>query len=198
MRNGMLHRRDRLVLTAIDIIDELGIQGLSTREIARRQDLSEATMFRHFASKNDLLVAVLMHFSKFDNDIYQSTLFKKLSPRDSIIYFVTAHMEYYENYPAITSIMQLTDVLRYEPKLEEKVKSIVNSHKNAILQLVEAAKTAGAIRCDADIESLSDVISGFCREICLFWRIGGYKFPLRDRSVSTLVMILDAFAPDGK
>lgn len=198
MKSGILHRKERLVLTAIDIIDELGIQGLSTREIARRQDLSEATLFRHFASKNDLLIAVLDYFSKFDNDIYQSILLRNLSPRESIIYFITALMEYYENYPAITSIMQIIDVLRYEPKLEEKVTNIVKSRRNSIIQMVDAVKAAGVIRPDADSESLSDIISGLCREICLLWRINGYKFPLRDRSISTLVMVLNAFAPDSK
>jgi AcrR family transcriptional regulator len=75
-----LHRKDRLILTTIDIIDELGIQSLSTREIAKREGVSEATLFRHFKSKNDLLAAVLEYYSKFDDDIYQTTGINKLKP----------------------------------------------------------------------------------------------------------------------
>ena len=107
MRESILHRKERLIITAIEVIDELGIQGLSTREIARRQDVSEATLFRHYKNKNELLLGVLDHFSKFDNEILQSAKLKNLSAEEAIVYFITSTVEYYENYPAITSIMQI-------------------------------------------------------------------------------------------
>lgn len=122
MRESILHRKERLIITAIEVIDELGIQGLSTREIARRQDVSEATLFRHYKNKNELLLGVLDHFSKFDNEILQSAKLKNLSAEEAIVYFITSTVEYYENYPAITSIMQIFDVLRYDNELSDKVK----------------------------------------------------------------------------
>ncbi|MDD4730008.1 MAG: NAD(+)--rifampin ADP-ribosyltransferase [Dysgonamonadaceae bacterium] len=64
----MLHRKERLIRTAIEIVDEIGIQGLTTKEIAKRQDVSEATLFRHFASKNELLKAVLDYCALNIND----------------------------------------------------------------------------------------------------------------------------------
>lgn len=194
MEYNMLHRKERLIITAIAIIDELGIQRLSTREIAKRQGVSEATLFRHFKNKNELLIAVLEHFSKFDDDIFQSIKFKKLTSKEAITYFITSHVEYFENYPAITSIMHSFDILRYEPELAEKVNSILNSQTDAIKQLIEKAQDAGEISLDADSENLSILIVGFCREICLKWRLGGQKFSLRERTLSTLKMVLEAFS----
>lgn len=194
MDNNALHRKERFIITTIEIIDELGIQRLSTREIARRQDVSEATLFRHFKSKNQLLVAVLDYFSKFDNDIFQSTKLKKLMPKEAIIYFINSYTEYYENYPAITSIMQVFDVLRCEPELTDKVKSILRNRTLFIKQLVEDAQKAGEIHPDVDSENVADMISGFCREICLNWRLDDQKFSLRERTLSTLEMVLDALS----
>ena len=51
MGDNILHRKEQLILTAIEIIDEIGIQRLTTREIAKRQQISEATIFRHFKIK---------------------------------------------------------------------------------------------------------------------------------------------------
>lgn len=194
MEIDILHRKERLIITTIEIIDELGIQGLSTREIARRQGISEATLFRHFKSKNELLATVLEYFSKFDTDIFQSARLKELSYKEAITYVINSHVEYYENYPAMTSIMQVFDVLRYEPELADKVKNILNNRTGFIKQLIEDAQMAGQIRPDADSENLSDIISGFCRELCLKWRLDGRKFSLRERTLSTLGMVLDAFS----
>ena len=81
MKDNILHRKILLIITTIDIIDELGIQGLSTREIAKRQGVSEATIFRHYKNKNELLLAVLDYFSQFDEDIFQSTRIKRIGTK---------------------------------------------------------------------------------------------------------------------
>lgn len=193
MVNNILNRKEKLVITAIEIMDELGIQKLSTREIAKRQGVSEATLFKHFKNKSELLIAVLEQYSRFDDDIIQSIKFRKLSPKEAMIYIVAAHAEYYENYPAITAIMQSIDVLRYEPDLTEKVNSILSNQTDAIKQLIKEAQDAGEISPDADAENLTILIIGLCKEICLKWRLAGHEFSLCEKTLSTLKMVLDAF-----
>lgn len=192
MEDNILHRKDRLIITTIEIIDELGIQGLSTREIARRQGVSEATLFRHYKSKNELLSAVLDYFSQFDEDIFLSTKMKKLKPLEAITFLITSYTEYYENYPAITSVMQVFDVLRYETNLTDKVKNILSNRTGFVKALVEDAQRSNEISPDADSEDIADIINGFCREICLKWRLCDREFSLSERTLSAHHMFLNS------
>ncbi|MGB8450938.1 MAG: TetR/AcrR family transcriptional regulator [Anaerocolumna sp.] len=193
MVNDILHRKERLVITTIEIIDELGIQKLSTREIARRQEISEATLFRHFRSKNDLLITVLDYYSQFDSDIYQSTKLKDIGAKEKIQYYINSYAEYYENYPQITSIMQVLDVLRYETELTERIIEIQNTRTNFLIQLIGEAKKAGEIKPDTDSGQLTDIILGIVREICFRWRMNGRNFSLKKQIMSTLEVALQAF-----
>lgn len=191
MKN-ILHRKDRLIITTLDVIDEIGIMNLSTREIASREGVSEATLFRHFKNKNDLLMAVLDYYTQFDNDLYQTTLLKNLSPIASINFLVNSLAEFYENYPAITVLTQLMDTLRYEPELEDKVRSIIFLRSQFFEKMIDEAKKCKEIRDDIDTESLADIISGAFREICLKWRLNR-DFSLRDRINSSINAILLSF-----
>lgn len=190
---SLLNRKDRLVLTSIEIIDELGIQKLTTREIAKRQNISEATLFRHFKNKNELLIAVLDYFSQFDTDILQSTKVYELDPIRALNYFVVSYAEYYQNYPAITAIIHLLDVFRYEPDLTDKVKEIQTTRTTMIQQLVQNVQGAGEISKDADSEMIAVMISGFMKEICFNWRLNNYEFSLRERTLATLEILLETF-----
>jgi len=190
---SILHRKDKLIITTLEIIDEIGIMNLSTREIAAREGVSEATLFRHYKNKNDLLMAVLDYFTQFDNDLYQTTMLKKLTPLDAIRFFINSLAEFYENYPAITVITQLMDTLRYEPELEDKVKSIVFRRSQLLEKLIDDAKKRNELKEDIDAELLADIISGAFREICLKWRFSK-KFSLKDRINSSLNAILASFA----
>lgn len=190
---SILHRKDKLIITTLEIIDEIGIMNLSTREIASREGVSEATLFRHYRNKNDLLMAVLDYFTQFDNDLYQTTMLKKLNPLDAIRFFLSSLAEFYENYPAITVITQLMDTLRYEPELEEKVRSIVFQRSQFLEKLIDEAKKQNEIRKDIDAELLADIISGAFRETCLKWRFSR-NFSLKERFNSSLNSILASFA----
>ncbi|MDW7675124.1 MAG: TetR/AcrR family transcriptional regulator [Bacillota bacterium] len=193
MAFNTLHRKDRLILTTIDIINELGINGLTTKEIARRQGVSEGTIFKHYRNKNELIIATLDHFTQYDSDIFYSAQLRKLGPREAITFYIDSYASYYENYPAITAITQAYDVLRYDPELEDKVKQIYRSRADHMKQMIESAQEANVISKEENSEDLADIISSTCNGICLKWRMNGYNFSLREKTLVAVNMLLDAF-----
>ncbi len=194
MEISLLHRREGLIYTAIEVMNELGIQGLSTREIAKRQGVSEATLFRHYKNKSELLQAVLAFYSQYDGDIYQSIKLKQLEPKEAIVYFVDAYATYYQNYPAITVISQAYDILSLDPELAETIKEIFFNRRKNITELIQVAQAAGTISSQYDAELLADMIMGAIREICLRWRLSGHYFSLRDETMRAVQIILKAMA----
>ncbi|MFT4520542.1 MAG: AcrR family transcriptional regulator [Halioglobus sp.] len=48
-----------LLDAALDVISEIGPQGLTIREVARRAGVSHAAPYRHFTDKNELILAVV-------------------------------------------------------------------------------------------------------------------------------------------
>jgi AcrR family transcriptional regulator len=52
-------RRELILQTAVDLFSKKGFKGTTTKEIAAASGVSEAMVFRHFASKDDLYAAIL-------------------------------------------------------------------------------------------------------------------------------------------
>ncbi len=52
-------RREQILQTAVDLFSKRGFSGTTTKEIARAAGVSEAMVFRHFASKDELYGAIL-------------------------------------------------------------------------------------------------------------------------------------------
>src|SRR6185436_14740523 len=59
MRMAAPDRRKRLQTAALELFSQQGYRGTTTRAIARHAGVSEALLFRHFASKEDLYWSVL-------------------------------------------------------------------------------------------------------------------------------------------
>jgi AcrR family transcriptional regulator len=52
-------RRAQILQTAVDLFGKKGLSGTTTKEIARAAGVSEAIIFRHFATKDDLWLAII-------------------------------------------------------------------------------------------------------------------------------------------
>lgn len=59
MRLSAPNRRKALLTAALELFSRQGYRGTTTREIARRAEVSEALLFRHFPSKEELYWSVL-------------------------------------------------------------------------------------------------------------------------------------------
>jgi len=53
-----MSRRDEIIRAAFDLIAEVGIEGLRTRDVAARVNINIATLHYHFPAKQDLIEAV--------------------------------------------------------------------------------------------------------------------------------------------
>ncbi len=56
-------RREQIIRVAMRLFGENGFRGTTTKEIANAAGVSEATVFKHFANKDELYAAILDHKS---------------------------------------------------------------------------------------------------------------------------------------
>ncbi|HWQ42154.1 MAG TPA: TetR/AcrR family transcriptional regulator [Desulfosporosinus sp.] len=189
----LLHTKESLILSTIEVISEHGLQGLTTREVAKRQGISESTIFKHYKTKNELMLAVLEYFSQYDQAIIESLGLKEFKPIEAITYFVEAYVTYYENYPEITAISMSFEGLMHEGELSDVSKKIFNKRVNTIRSLIEEAKRQNAISKDVDTASCADLIIGLERVAILRWRLENYNFSLKDHTLTALKMLLEVF-----
>src|SRR5699024_2739202 len=57
---------DRIIRAAIELVDEKGYKGATTRAIAERAEVNEVTLFRKFGNKHGVLEAAIDKYSFFD------------------------------------------------------------------------------------------------------------------------------------
>jgi TetR/AcrR family tetracycline transcriptional repressor len=57
----MSSRQDEVLLAALDLLDEVGLDALTTRRLAERLGVRPSALYRHFESKRALLDAMVEH-----------------------------------------------------------------------------------------------------------------------------------------
>lgn len=104
--------RTALIEAALEIIDEMGPQGLTIRKVAQRAGVSHAAPYRHFPDKDDLILAVVERgFELLDEEMQRA---RKAAGDDPISQFAAsgeAYLDFAMDYPAYYRVMFSGDML---------------------------------------------------------------------------------------
>ena len=186
-------RKEYIVLISIDLIHENGIDHVSTKEIAKRLNISEALIFKYFSKKSEIFKAVLDLFVRYDKDLFATANFKNENILEDMMLSFNILLRYYENYPAITSIYQAYYSFHNEPELKALVTEIFMKRSMYIRQLIEKAQEKHWITQNYNSEMIADILSSTIRGMCLKWRMKDYSFSLRDETLQVIKVLLASF-----
>jgi len=198
MTNESMLRKVCIISNAIDVMNESGLQSISTKEIAKRSGISEGTLFKYFPRKYILLQAVLEHYSQYDDDVFNTAMTKAVKPKEALIFYIDFYAGYYENYPAITVITQSYDLLSSIPEIKDAIYTIYNKRCSFMKELIENILRTGEISEETDSELLAEIFYSTCRGVCLRWRMSGYAFSLREKLLEAVNLLLDAYVMEEK
>lgn len=193
MEKSLIKRRESIIVSTIETLNAVGLQNLSTKLIAKREGVSEGTLFRHFKNKTEIILAVVDHFSQYDDAIIETCRRKNLSPLEAIRYFYNAYAEYYQNYPEITVVVQSYDSLMCDPELVEKVRAIIYKRSNFIVNTIKEAQKNKILQSELEAQLIEDILSGGSKEICLKWRMQKFDFSIKERISQMVEVILNGF-----
>lgn len=97
-------RRQDILEAALKVFTEKGYNGSTTAEIARAAGVAEGTIFRHFATKKELLIAVLKP-KLLDGIIYLDKEHKDASPVEFFRCFLENRLELIKENDALVRFM---------------------------------------------------------------------------------------------
>lgn len=133
--------RSALLDAALVIISEQGPQMLTIREVARRAGVSHAAPYRHFADKDELIVAVVEQGFTLMHDTMQRV--KEAADPDPLSQFAASGMAYIDfalNNPAYYRVMYSGDLLA-----SKGMESLRHTSSETFVEMVENMKTCQAL-----------------------------------------------------
>lgn len=146
----MTEKQMKIVQAAIEIFSEKGYAATSTSEIAKSAGVSEGTIFRHFKTKKELLISIVMPIMV---NIMGPLLMKEFvtvlrAPYESFEVFLRTiirnRLEFVRNHLPMVKI--LLQEIPFHDDLRQKFKEIVEEYIiNHLIQVVGQFQKQGAL-----------------------------------------------------
>ncbi|MBZ9621867.1 TetR/AcrR family transcriptional regulator [Clostridium sp. FP2] len=191
MKIDILKRKDSIIITAIEVLYEAGINGMTIKEIAKRQNISEPAIYRHFNGKREIIKEILRKYSIYDEVIKNTILDNNMGGKESIKYFCRAYAEYYQNYPEITTVMFSFDIFKYDEDANKEMKNIIKNRYDLLYGFVSKAIDKKEVSLNKDIQALTDSIFSILWTTTFLWRMENCSFDVKERILLAVNNIID-------
>ncbi len=191
---------ERLVLTALDLLAEEGLDALTLRHIARRAGVSHGAPLRHFRSRGDLLSEVAARgFGMLSESVEKSaaSLGPDAGPRERLRAGARAYVESAVARPGLFALMFRPELLDAE---NESYRAQGTAAFDQMLAQVRAAQVSGW-HLDRDSRLLAGGVWSALHGLATLWAQGAFTGPVPnaslDEAIETTLDLMTGDLPNG-
>ena len=184
-------RQIEIMEAATARIDTYGIQNLTIKNLAADIGLSEPALYRHFKSKNDILLGLLNYFITGMKNSIQSLPFKSNKTEgDKLRAIFNSQLQTFINKPAIVSVIFAESIFHFDNSLSNNVSEIMDLMHQYVKTNIEKGQRNGTYNKLIGASTLTTIILGGMRMTVLKWKISGHKSNLMEDGTAVLEGIL--------
>ncbi len=188
-------RRAEIIQSSLELASEVGVGNVSTQAIADRVGIAQATVFKHFKTRNDIFRAVL--------EFVASKVFKVLeaqinsgNPADiRLKNFIERHLAMVNKMKGVPRLL-FSDRLHVEdPELKKTVRGIITKLTENIEKLIKDGMAEGTFNPNVNAQHMARMVVTLVQGSIMRWSIFDFEHKLTDRSEEIWNVIWPALKP---
>lgn len=169
-------RQIEIMEAATNRISKYGIQNLTIKTLAEDIGLSEPALYRHFKSKNEILLSLLEYFKmELKNRMQSITQKPNATAGDELKAIFHSQLQSFTNKPAIVSVIFAESIFHFDDGLSNKVSEIMNMMQNIVKANISKGQDNGQYSKLIGASTLTTIIIGGMRMTVLKWKLSGHK-----------------------
>ncbi len=188
MKNKNFTERQIEIMEAVTLrIDKFGIQELTIKSLASDLRLSEAALYRHFKSKNEILLGLLNYFILEMNErIAVIIADEEKQPSELLKQIFISQLNTFVQKPSIVSVIFSEGIFQFNKDLSEKIADMMTLMQKNINALIERGQNEGVYGKLLGVDTITTIIMGSMRMVVLKWKLSGNKSNLVNDGKSVL------------
>ncbi len=172
-------RQIEIIEAATKRIDEHGIQDLTIKTLAGDLKLSEAALYRHFKSKNEILLGLLTYFIEEMKGRLDTIISNKdRNPSELLKDLFDSQLRTFVNRPSVVSVIFSESIFQFDRELLSTISSMMDLMQNHIGSIVKKGQENGYFSKIVDVSTITIIVMGGMRITVLKWKLSGHKSDL--------------------
>ena len=189
-------RRIQILQALAGMLEQPGAERVTTSALAARLDVSEAALYRHFASKAQMFEGLIEFIEQSVFTLVNQIIERETNHAVRLRKIVTLVLQFAEKNPGMTRVMAGDALVFENERLQERMNQFFDKLEASLKQtLREASATTSTETPTVDAQVRASVITAFMLGRLQRFSRSGFKRPPTEHLEASLAIVLEDGSP---
>jgi len=164
-------RRQEIIDATLALLATTPIQGVTTREVARRVGVSQPALFRHFRSRDAILEAVVTHARERLEALAEQVLQPGNPPLEALEALLRGVVGYSRTHPGLPRLLFQDAASSPAAPYQHPLRHLVSMQRALASELVRQAQRTGEVAESVDAERAGSLFVALIQGVLLQWQL---------------------------
>jgi AcrR family transcriptional regulator len=185
-------RQLEIIEAAGKILTSSGVSGLTIKNLAKEMDFSESAIYRHFTSKEEIILAMLEYLARTIDEHLQNAIPITDDPKAKFVAMFQSQFAFFESHRHFVVVFS-DGLLKESQSINEAILKLLGIIVKNLFPILLEGQNKGVFSNSVPLEDLMYILMGTFRLQMFRWRLEDFQFDIIEagnkmiQSVLTLI-----------
>ncbi|MFA7593470.1 MAG: TetR family transcriptional regulator [Thiohalobacteraceae bacterium] len=188
-------RRHDIIMAAMELLRTQSVAQLTTRALAQAVGIAQPTLFLHFGSRTQVLLALVDHVQEQLQQGLQSQNLQQLTPLERLRKVIGFHLKFIQRQPGIPRLLFSEELQSGDPALRERMHGLIGFFLDFLRAQIREGQARGELRADLDPQQSACLLVASVQGLAFRWVLSEFRFVLEEQADLMVSTFLDGWQP---
>jgi len=183
------NRQYEIIEAAGKLLTSSGVMGLTTKGLAKEMNFSEAAIYRHFSSKEAIILAMLEYLAT-NMDERLSAVPASLPPNERLRGMFREQFRFFKKNPHFAVAIFSDGLLAESGRINDAIARIMDVKVRHLGPLLREGQLAGVFTDAIPVDHMMHIVMGTFRLLMFKWRVSNFQTDIKRKGDSMIDSIL--------
>ncbi|MBL6445427.1 TetR/AcrR family transcriptional regulator [Fulvivirga sp. 29W222] len=168
------NRQLEIIDAAGKILTSAGVSGLTIKNLANEMGFRESAIYRHFESKEKIIVAMLNHLADTMDQKY-SEVTSADAADEKFTHLFQKQFMFFKEHPHFAVAVFSDGLMKGSDTITRAIHNIMQVKVKHLTPIIEGGQKAGIFKSDISSTDLIHIVMGSVRLLMFKWRTADFK-----------------------
>jgi AcrR family transcriptional regulator len=171
-------RQLEIIEAAGKILSSSGVSGLTIKNLAKEMNFSESAIYRHFTSKEEIIISLLEYLAKSMDGRYTEAVAKVQLPEVKFTKLFQNQFAFFKKNPHFVVAVFSDGLMEESQRINETISRIMSVKMKHLLPIISEGQQKNIFTNAITAEEMTHIVMGTFRLLMYKWRVANFQFDI--------------------
>lgn len=178
MTTTISDRQLEIIAAAGKILTASGVSGLTIKNLAKEMNFSESAIYRHFSSKEEIIIALLEYLATSMDVRYTNAISSEQSPEEKFTTLFQNQFSFFKQNSHFVVAVFSDGLLEESQRINETISKIMGVKMKHLMPIIIEGQQKNVFTNSITSDELIHIVMGTFRLQMYKWRVANFQFDI--------------------